>query len=76
MADSDNKHPDNAPGPYYVDDSCISCGVCIETAPDNFDLDDYTDQAYVFKQPENRDERDECRLAMNSCPADAIGDDG
>jgi ferredoxin len=32
--------------------------------------------SYVFKQPEDDDEEEQCREAMESCPVEAIGDDG
>lgn len=76
MANPENKFPENVPGPFYVDDSCIACGVCEAEAPENFKLNDDGDHAFVYKQPENDDERDACVAALESCPVDAIGDDG
>src|ERR1700750_2435941 len=35
MADPANKYPENVSGPYYVDDQCIDCDLCRETAPAN-----------------------------------------
>ena len=32
--------------------------------------------SYVFKQPENDEEREQCVEAMEGCPVEAIGDDG
>jgi ferredoxin len=32
--------------------------------------------SYVFKQPENDEEEAQCQEAMESCPVEAIGDDG
>ena len=32
--------------------------------------------SYVFKQPENDEEREQCKEAMEGCPVEAIGDDG
>jgi len=32
--------------------------------------------SYVFKQPENGEERELCLEAMEGCPVEAIGDDG
>lgn len=74
MADLENKVADNVEGEYYVDDQCIACGVCVAEAPDNFDM--AAEYAYVFKQPENEGERDACESALESCPVDAIGNDG
>ena len=36
MADKTKKYPDNVPGKFYVDDQCIDCDLCRETAPDHF----------------------------------------
>lgn len=33
MADKNLKHPENVPGRFYVDDSCIDCDMCRTTAP-------------------------------------------
>ncbi len=30
----------------------------------------------LFKQPENKEEEAQCQDAMESCPVEAIGDDG
>ena len=76
MADSENRLEENVEGSYYVDDSCIACGVCVNEAPDNFTMNDDGTHAYVFKQPENSEEEDACTSALESCPVDAIGDDG
>jgi ferredoxin len=76
MADHDAKVAGNVPGPFYVDDNCIDCGVCIETAPNNFAQNEDDGFAYVFKQPENDAERQACREALEECPVEAIGEDG
>lgn len=36
LADRNNRFPENAEGSYYVDEKCISCGLCVATAPYNF----------------------------------------
>ena len=36
MADIANKYAENVPGKYYVDNQCIDCDLCRETAPNNF----------------------------------------
>ena len=76
MAEADNRLPDNVPGPFYVDDQCIDCGVCGETAPDNFGQNEDEGYAFVQKQPEDDEEKASCREAMEECPVEAIGDDG
>jgi len=76
MADIEDKFPENVPGKYYVDDSCSACGVCSDTAPENFKLDDDEEHAFVYKQPENADEEALCQESMEGCPEESIGDDG
>lgn len=68
-----NKNEKNVPGPYYVTDACITCGMCAEVAPQNFVVEDL---AYVSKQPESDDEKSSCEEAKSSCPVEAIGNDG
>ena len=76
MADPDDRLPDNVAGKYYVDSSCIDCDVCRTTAPNNFAANEDEGYSYVSKQPENADEEAQCEEAMESCPVEAIGDDG
>lgn len=76
MADKNDKVTENVDGKYYVDSSCIGCGMCEGTAPENFKMNDDGDLAIVFKQPANSEEENACKEAKGSCPAEAIGDDG
>jgi ferredoxin len=76
MADPTEKLEGQPPGRFYVDSNCIDCDVCRETAPENFRANEDEGYSYVFKQPENDEERARCREAMESCPVEAIGDDG
>ncbi len=73
MADKNDKIAENVPGVWYVDDSCISCGLCLGEAPDVFKFND-DEKAYVFQQADADDAA--AVAAMESCPADAIGNDG
>lgn len=75
MASVEDKFPENVPGKYYVDSECTFCETCIELAPENFASQD-DEYAYVKKQPENAAEEEQCQEAMESCPTEAIGDDG
>jgi ferredoxin len=56
MADPANKYPENVAGPYYVDDQCIDCDLCRETAPANYKRNDDGGHSYVYKQPESPEE--------------------
>lgn len=76
MADPENKYPDNIEGKYYVDDQCIDCDLCRETAPQNFKRNEDGGYSFLFKQPENEEEQQQCAEAMEGCPVEAIGDDG
>jgi ferredoxin len=76
MAEYDDRYEDNVEGKFYVDDQCIDCDLCRETAPDNFTRNDDGGFSYVFKQPENEEETARCVEAMEGCPVEAIGDDG
>lgn len=76
MADAANKYSHNVDGPYYVDDQCIDCDLCRETAPANFKRDDEGGHSYLYKQPESDDERALCEEALTGCPVEAIGRDG
>jgi ferredoxin len=76
MADVANKYPENVSGKYYVDNQCIDCDLCRETAPDNFKRNDDGGYSFVFKQPENPEEEARCKEAKEGCPVEAIGDNG
>jgi len=73
MADKDIKVPQNVPGKWYVDENCILCSLCEQTAPENFTAGE--DYDYVFKQPETPEEIEACEEAMEECPVESIGND-
>ena len=75
MADKADKVEQNVPGKFYVDRQCIDCGLCQETAPDVFGRSD-DGLAFVQHQPSNDEELNASKEAMDSCPVQAIGDDG
>jgi ferredoxin len=76
MADRNARLAENAPGKYYVDTQCIDCDVCRVTAPANFRREEDKGFSYVFKQADNAEEEAACQEAMDSCPVEAIGNDG
>jgi ferredoxin len=76
MADAANKYPENVEGKFYVDDQCIDCDLCRETAPANFKRNDDGGHSFVYKQPESPEEEALCKEAMEGCPVEAIGSDG
>jgi ferredoxin len=76
MADIANKYTDNVAGKYYVDNQCIDCDLCRETAPNNFKRNDDGGFSFVFKQPATPDEEAQCKEAQEGCPVEAIGANG
>jgi ferredoxin len=76
MADFANKYPDNITGKYFVDDQCIDCDLCRETAPDNFTRNEDGGYSFVFRQPATEEQEALCKEAMEGCPVNAIGNDG
>ena len=76
MADKNHKLPENAPGTWYVDDTCTPCRVCLDEAPGLLKYNDDETYVYFFKQPESPEEMEAAQNAMAVCPTLAIGDDG
>lgn len=76
MADKDDRYEDNVPGKWYVDKSCIFCGLCSSIAPENFTEAEDGTHDYVYKQPSSDEEIEACEDAMAQCPVNSIGDDG
>ena len=76
MAELENKYPENVTGKFFVDDQCIDCDLCRETAPDNFTRSDDGGYSYVYKQPSTPEEEAKCIEAMEGCPVEAIGNNG
>ena len=73
MADPATKHPANAPGPYYIDDSCIDCDQCRDIAPEIFGRDEETGLGYVKRQPVTADEIALAEEARDLCGVESIG---
>ena len=76
MADIANRYPENVPGPYFVDNQCIDCDLCRETAPANFTRQNESGYSFVHKQPTTPEEEALCKEAMEGCPVEAIGNNG
>ena len=71
MANPSKRLPENAPGAFYVDDSCIDCVACRQIAPDVFR--DHGDQSSVFRQPATPAESRRALMALVACPTSSIG---
>lgn len=72
-------HSENAPGPFYVEEGCcLSCGVPIDVAPQNFDWARDGSHCIVKCQPETPGELDGVIVAICRAEVDCIryrGDD-
>jgi len=75
MAEQNRKVPENVPGPFYVDDTCIDCDLCRSTAPQFFARNEEGGYSYVHLQPVTPEELALATEAM-ACPTDSIGNDG
>jgi ferredoxin len=75
MAERNEKWPENVPGKFYVDQTCIASQFCIAVAPNNFRMDD-SGHAYIYKQPSTPAEELACQEALAGCPVCSIGDNG
>jgi len=64
--------PNNAPGKYYTTEECDGCAYCASVAPENFDFEKSSNTYYVARQPQNSEEEEFVREAMEDCPVDAI----
>lgn len=71
MASLQKRRPENGPGLFYVDSTCIDCDTCRWMAPDIFS--DIGDQSAVTQQPEGPEERLRAALALVACPTASIG---
>lgn len=76
MANKKSKWAENAAGLFYVDDQCIACDACVVEAPRFFVMNDIDGHAYVVLQPKTTSEIEECLIALETCPVEAIGSDG
>jgi ferredoxin len=52
------------------EETCIGCGLCVETCPEVFDMDDDKARAKVDEVPAGA--ADSCREAAENCPVEAI----
>ena len=76
MADRNQKVPENVPGLFYVDDTCIDCDMCRSSAPQFFARSDEAGHSYVYHQPVTPEEIAQADEARRECPTDTIGNDG
>jgi len=71
MANINKAVAENVEGNYFVDTSCINCGVSRHYAPEIFG--DTGIKAFVKKQPQNEKEEQAAQQALLACPVASIG---
>ncbi len=74
MANPDKRVPENAPGDFFVDSTCIDCDTCRQIAPEVFAEGDR--HAFVHRQPSRDADRRHALHALVSCPTGSIGSTG
>jgi glyoxylase-like metal-dependent hydrolase (beta-lactamase superfamily II)/ferredoxin len=71
MANLSLRLPENVPGDFFVDSTCIDCDACRQIAPETFSDDG--DASVVSHQPENEGETKRALMALVACPTASIG---
>jgi glyoxylase-like metal-dependent hydrolase (beta-lactamase superfamily II)/ferredoxin len=71
MADTALRLPENAPGDFYVDSTCIDCDTCRRLAPSVFAEGEGA--SYVNTQPRTEADRLRALMALVACPTASIG---
>jgi glyoxylase-like metal-dependent hydrolase (beta-lactamase superfamily II) len=71
MAKDSLRRPQNAEGPFFVDETCIDCGTCWLLAPGHFHEDG--GMSAVHAQPQDEAGRLKAFQALVSCPTASIG---
>ena len=71
MANLQQRLPENVPGDFFVDATCIDCDTCSQLAPSIFR--DHGDQCSVYHQPQTAAEVKQAMMALVSCPTGSIG---
>jgi glyoxylase-like metal-dependent hydrolase (beta-lactamase superfamily II)/ferredoxin len=63
--------PENVPGAFFVDSTCIDCDTCRQLAPATFG--ETGEYSFVQLQPRNADEERAAYRALVACPTASIG---
>jgi glyoxylase-like metal-dependent hydrolase (beta-lactamase superfamily II)/ferredoxin len=71
MANPQRAYAENAPGNFFVDDTCIDCDLCRQIAPSVFR--DEGDHSAVHRQPASAQETHRSAMALVACPTGSIG---
>ncbi len=71
MANIALRLPENVPGDFFVDSTCIDCDACRQIAPGIFT--DQGEASVVHHQPETDEETKRALMALVACPTGSIG---
>jgi glyoxylase-like metal-dependent hydrolase (beta-lactamase superfamily II)/ferredoxin len=71
MADLNARLPENIPGDFFVDSSCINCDTCVQLVPSIFR--DHGEQCSVYSQPTDETDERLALMALVACPTGSIG---
>ena len=71
MANVQLRLPENVPGDFFVDSTCIDCDTCSQLSPMVFR--DHGEQCSVHHQPSTFEETRLAMMALVSCPTGSIG---
>ena len=71
MANVALRLPENVPGDFFVDSTCIDCDACRQIAPEIFA--ENADYSVVHRQPQTDGETKRALMALVACPTASIG---
>jgi len=71
MANPRKRVPENVPGDFFVDSTCIDCDACRQIAPSVFG--EAAETSIVKAQPQTSAERRQALQALLACPTGSIG---
>ena len=71
MANIQRRLPENVPGDFFVDATCIDCDTCSQLAPGVFR--DHGEQCSVHHQPETDADTRLALMSLVACPTGSIG---
>lgn len=73
MANPKLRHPENVPGPWFVDTTCIDCDAVRHLAPSLFAASERDGKSYVARQPSTPEEELLATRALLACPTGSVG---
>src|SRR2546422_9007206 len=71
MANFNKRFPENVPGEFFVDATCIDCDTCRQLAPATFG--ETAAYAFVHTQPQTSEDTRQALRALLVCPTGSIG---